>query len=191
MRMSNKLLHGSPNPPPLAASSGTVSMTLGEPNMMKHTLMISLLTTLPVLCGCGTRDVVPQFQGRVVSHVDTYGSATGGESELKRRGSMRSGFDYGDTNKPDWTSDIKWQFLRSEGAADLYRVEWTFRPINVADRTRTREVSFDGVTSTHVFSNEWQVISIEPALTDVDSQQHGRQISSKGAPSAPPNESSP
>lgn len=138
--------------------------------MMKHALTISFLTALTVLCGCGRTDVLPQFHGRIASHVDTYGSGTGGESELKRSGSMRSGFDYGDPNKPDWTSDTKWEFLRSEGATDVYRVEWTFRPMNGADRTRTREVSFDGMTSTHVFSNEWQVISIEPPQSNEDSQ---------------------
>ena len=144
---------------------------LGAMTMMRPNLTIGALLTLVLLTGCGRTEAGPRFQGRIVSHVDTYGSGTGSESNLHREGSMTSGFDYGDSAKPDWTSDIKWCFLRQDGGSDVYRVQWTFRPKNGTGRIRTTEVSFDGKRSARVSGNQWQTISIEPIQSHRDSQQ--------------------
>lgn len=116
------------------------------------------------LAGCSRHTPVPRFEGRIVSHVDTYGSGTGTSANLSSSsdGSMISGFDYGDPAKPDWSSDIKWSFLRQDGGKDVYRVEWTFRPKNGTSRTQVTEVPFDGSQSAKVPGNDWQIISIEP-----------------------------
>ncbi len=124
---------------------------------------------LALLAGCGKSDVGPRFAGTVVSHVDTYGSGTGTQSVLRREGSMTSGFNYGDSSKGDWTSDITWRFLRRDGTNDVYRVEWTFRPKGGSSDTKAKEVSFNGVKAVRVFDNRWQVISIEPGPIIVDS----------------------
>lgn len=120
--------------------------------------------------GCGKTAAIPRFAGRVVSHVDEYGSGTGGECALSADGSRISGFDYGDPSKPDWTSDIKWCFLRQDGGTDVYRVEWTFRPTNGTTGTKTKEVPFDGTNPVRVFENQWQVVSIEPGPLKTDPQ---------------------
>ena len=57
---------------------------------------------------------------------------------------MRGGFDYGDSSKVDWTSDVTWRFLRCDDKNDVYTVEWTFRPKRGASVTKAKEVSFDG-----------------------------------------------
>lgn len=98
----------------------------------------------------------------MVSHVDAYASGTGGEANLDAEGSLKSGFEYGDALKTDWTSQIKWRFLRQDGDNDVYRVDWTFRLKGGTDVSDTKEAAFDGQTSVKVFSNEWQVVSIEP-----------------------------
>mgnify|MGYP006301681293 CR=1 FL=1 len=120
------------------------------------------LAIVLVAAGCSKAPVLPRFQGKIVSHVDQYGSGTGGESALSAEGSMISGFNYGAPTKPDWTSDIKWSFLRRDGGIDVYQIEWTFRPKSGTGETETKEVAFDGTDSVRVFKNEWQVISIEP-----------------------------
>jgi len=97
----------------------TERQTLGMMTTMKFILTIGLLLALALLSGCNGTEAGPRFQGRIVSHVDTYGSGTGSESRLHREGSMTSGFDYGDPAKSDWTSDIKWCFLRREGGTDV------------------------------------------------------------------------
>lgn len=129
-------------------------------------ITMGTLLGLILLTGCRPAATGPRFQGRIVSHVDTYGSGTGGESMLNVEGSMASGFDYGDAAKPDWTSDIKWCFLRQDGGNDVYRIEWTFRPTNGASDTQTTEVSFDGTHSAKALGNQWQTISIEPGPLD-------------------------
>jgi hypothetical protein len=132
---------------------------------MKAILITGMLMGLVVLPGCGERDG-PRFEGRIVSHVDTYGSGTGAESSLRREGSMTSGFNYGDPSRgPDWRSDIKWHFLRQELVSDVYRVEWTFRPKSGTGGTKAMDVSFDGLASVTVFSNKWQIITFEPGET--------------------------
>ncbi len=83
---------------------------------------------------------------------------------------MMSGFDYGDSAKPDWSSDIKWRFVRRQSENDVYQIEWAFRPKNDASGTQTTEVSFDGKHTTHVFGNRWQAISIEPKDLPSDPQ---------------------
>ena len=135
---------------------GVVTMT------RKPVLTIWGLLTLVIVTGCGRTKAAPRFQGRIVSHVDTYGSGTGSESSLDREGSMSTGFNYGDPAKPDWTSDIKWQFLRQDDGLDVYQIEWTFRPQSGAGASQTRGVSFDGLRSVRVSANQWQTVSIEP-----------------------------
>ena len=120
-----------------------------------------------LLAGCGKLDGGPRFVGTVVSYVDTYGSGTSNRAVLRREGSMKSGFNYGDLYKGDsskvaWTSRIAWRFLRRDGANDVYRVEWIFRPKGGSSDTKAKEVSFDGVKAVRVFDNQWEVISIEP-----------------------------
>ena len=145
---------------------------LGETTMAKPIPTIfAFLGILLVGGGCGKTAVGPRFQGRVVSHVDEYGSGTGTESILRHEGSFDSGFNYGDPAKPDWTSEIKWIFLRQDGAKDVYQVEWTFRPKNGTGSTQTLEVSFDGKQSARVCGNQWQTISIEPKSAEGNSQQ--------------------
>ncbi len=130
--------------------------------IMRTILTIGVLPGLILLYGCGRSEDGPRYQGRIVSHVDTYDSGTGGETILGRKGSMIGGFNYRDPAKPDWTSDIRWYFLRQDGGSDVYRVEWTFRPKSGAGGTQTAEVSFDGKHAVKVFGNQWEVISIEP-----------------------------
>jgi hypothetical protein len=139
--------------------------------MMKGMHMIGVLFGLALLTGCGRSDIGPRFTGTVVSHVDRYGSGTGGQSVLRREGSMTSGFDYGDSPEADWTSDITWSFLRRDGANDVYRMEWTFRPDNGVGRTQVKDVWFDGAEAVRVFENQWQVISIEPGAITKNSQR--------------------
>jgi hypothetical protein len=129
--------------------------------MTKAMLASWVMLGLVVLAGCGKTEG-PRFGGRIVSHVDTYGSGTGSESNLDREGSMTSGFEYGDSSKTDWTSEIKWRFIGRDGASDVYRLDWTFRPKGGTDVSDTKEVAFDGQKSVKVFSNQWQVVSIEP-----------------------------
>jgi len=117
----------------------------------------------PVLLGgCGETGGGPQFGGRVVSHVDTYGSGTGSEAKLDEEGSLSCGFEYGDASKPDWTSEIRWRFLRQDGDNDVHRIDWTFRMKDGAGVSNSKDVSFDGKESVKVFANQWQVVSIEP-----------------------------
>ncbi len=125
---------------------------------------------LVVLGGCGEGEDGPRFWGRVVSHVDVYGSGTGGEAKLDEEGSMRSGFEYGDTPKADWTSEITWRFVGRDGDSDVYRLDWTFRPENGTSVSDTKEVSFDGAESVKVFGNQWQVVSIEPGVIAENTQ---------------------
>jgi hypothetical protein len=130
--------------------------------MTKPVLTICALLALVVLIGCGRTKAAPRFEGRIVSHVDTYASGTGSESRLDREGSMSTGFNYGDPAKADWTSDIKWRFLRQDEGVDVYQIEWTFRPQSGAGVSQTKEVFFDGSHSVRVSANPWQTVSIEP-----------------------------
>ncbi len=75
---------------------------------------------------------------------------------------MRGGFDYGDSSKDDWTSDVTWRFLHRDGTNDIYRVEWTFHPKGGASDTKAKEAFYDGTQAVRVFDNQWQVIAIEP-----------------------------
>jgi hypothetical protein len=137
---------------------------------MRPRSIVDVVFVLALLAGCAKSDVGPRFAGRVVCHVDAYGSGTGNQSVLGRAGSMRSGFDYGDSFKVDWTSDVTWRFLRSDDTNDVYTVEWTFRPKGGASNTKAKEVSFDGTQAVRVFENQWQVISIEPDSITTNSQ---------------------
>jgi hypothetical protein len=75
---------------------------------------------------------------------------------------MRTGFDYTDTSKTDWTADIKWSFLRREESADVYRVEWDFKATGGSSSSNVTELSFDGAAPAKLTVNEHLVISIEP-----------------------------
>ncbi len=132
--------------------------------MMKAAVTSWVILGLVLGGGCGERDGGARFGGRVVSHVDSYGSGTGGEANLDPEGSLGSGFAYGDATKFDWTSEVKWRLLRHDGGSDVYRFDWTFRPEGGAGVSDTKEVAFDGQKSVKVFSNEWQVVSIEPGV---------------------------
>ena len=150
---------------------------------------VGILASLAMVltAGCGKTPARPRFEGRVVSHVDEYGSGTGTESALVAKGSMVSGFNYGEPSKPDWTSQIQWCFLRQAGGQDVYRVEWTFRRTSGTRRTGAREVSFDGTNSVKVFDSQWQVISIEPGPMEKDSQPAPAVDGAPpGVPSSPP-----
>jgi hypothetical protein len=125
-----------------------------------------VMVGLVLVGGCGETDSGPRFGGRVVSHVDTYGSGTGSEAQLDEEGTLSSGFEYGDATKPDWTSEINWRFLRQDGDEDVYRIDWTFRMKDGAGASNMKEVSFDGQESVKVFANHWQVVSIEPAAVN-------------------------
>jgi len=138
--------------------------------MARIALAIGSLLVITVLSGCGQQEVGPRFAGRVVSHIDDHDSGTGAEAVLSREGAMVSGFDYGDLAKPDWTSDIKWCFLRRDGESDVYQVEWIFRPKNGTGGTQTMEVSFDGKQGARVCGNQWQTVSIEPRSAEGNSQ---------------------
>lgn len=139
--------------------------------MMKAMLATGAMLGLVLVGGCGRTEDGPRFGGRIVSHVDTYGSGTGSESNLDREGSLTSGFDYGDASKPDWTSEITWRFVGHDGDSDVYRFDWTFRPKGGAGISDTKEVSFDGTESVRVFGNQWQIVSIEPGAMMENSKQ--------------------
>lgn len=130
--------------------------------MVKAMVACWLMLGVVLAGGCGKTEDGPRFGGRVVSHVDAYGSGTGGEAKLDAEGSMKSGFEYGDASKTDWTSQIKWRFVSRDGAHDVYRLDWTFRLAGGTDVSDTKEVAFDGAQSVKGFSNERQVVSIEP-----------------------------
>ena len=129
---------------------------------MKTILIYLAVCLLLCFSGCTSKTPVPRYSGTMVSHVDSYGSATGTRSQLSSTGQMRTGFDYSDTSKTDWTADIKWSFLRREGSADVYRVEWNFKAIGVSSLSDVAELSFNGVTSVKLTVNEHLIISIEP-----------------------------
>ena len=147
--------------------------------MMRCIPVTGPLLALVLLSGCNRTEDGPRFQGRIVSHVDGHGSGTGSESVLLREGSMTSGFDYGDSAKLDWSSDIKWCFLRQDGGSDVYRVEWAFRPKNGTGVTQTMDGLYDGGHSARVSGNQWQTISIEPARPEGDSQPVAAQPGGK------------
>jgi len=132
---------------------------------MMKAMLVSCVMVGPVLLllgGCGEGDGGARFGGRVVSHVDTYGSGTGGEAALDEEGTLACGFAYGDASKSDWTAEVKWRFVGQDGGSDVYRFDWTFRPKSGAAVADTKEVAFDGSEAVKVFSNQWQVVSIEP-----------------------------
>ena len=127
-------------------------------------LLWLVMLWLVLVGGCGERGGGARFGGRVVSHVDGYGSGTGGEAALDEDGTLKSGFEYGDAAKADWTAEVKWRFVGRDGDSDVYRFDWTFRPKSGGAVSDTKEVAFDGTESVRVFSNQWQVVSIEPGV---------------------------
>jgi len=129
--------------------------------MRKLLVNLSLLLTL-YFTGCANETPVPRFAGTIVSHVDSYGSGTGVSSELSATGQMRTGFDYTDDSKTDWKADIKWSFLRREGGADVYRIEWIFLDGDESSDPNSAELSFDGESPAKLPVTDQLIISIEP-----------------------------
>lgn len=105
---------------------------------------------------------VARYSGSIVSHVDSYGSGTGGSQHLATLGQMNAGFDYGDSSKTDWKGSIKWRYLRKESNSDVYKVEWAYKPKGGSPTHKVDELSFDGVSPAKLVVNEQWVISIEP-----------------------------
>ncbi|MCK5851133.1 MAG: hypothetical protein KAH23_09480 [Kiritimatiellae bacterium] len=115
-----------------------------------------------LLCGCSRPEPSARVPGIVRWHADTYPSGTGGSADLVRGSQMRSGRDYADAEKTDWTSDIQWELVNHRGKRDVYRFTCIFSPSSGTSVSRTEEVEYDGARSVIVFQNEWQTISIEP-----------------------------
>lgn len=123
------------------------------------------LLFLPLLSVSCTNDKpVPRFAGTIVSHVDSQGSGTGTSSQLSTTGQMRTGFDYTDESKTDWTADIKWSFLRRDGGSDVYRIEWAR---NGASVSQSAQLSFDGKSPAKLRLTDQLFISIEPMPSQV------------------------
>ena len=129
---------------------------------MKTTLLHLAVCLLLCSAGCAKETPVPRFAGTIVSHVDSYGSGTGTSSQLSSTGQMRTGFDYTDDSERDWRADIKWSFLRREGGADVYRVEWEFIERNGSSVPNDAELSFDAVSPAKLPVSDQLIISIEP-----------------------------
>ena len=129
---------------------------------MKTILIHSPICLLLCFAGCADETPVATFPGMIVSHVDSYGSGTGTRSQLSSTGQMRTGFDYADTSRANWTADIKWSFLRREDGTDVYRIECEFKTKGGSSSRSVRELSFDGVAPSKLTVNEQLVISIEP-----------------------------
>jgi hypothetical protein len=72
---------------------------------------------------------------------------------------MRTGFDYRDKSKANWTADIEWSFLRRDGGADVYRIQWALNGSPVA---QSAELSFDGKVPANLRLTDQLFISIEP-----------------------------
>jgi len=129
---------------------------------VKPTLPLMMSLVVATLSGCTSETPVARYSGSIVSHVDSYGSGTGGRQHLANLGQMGAGFDYGDSSRTDWKASIKWNFLRSEGNSDVYQVEWEFKPQGGSPTRKVEELSFDGAIPAKLVVNEQWVISIEP-----------------------------
>lgn len=121
---------------------------------------------------------VARYSGSIVSHVDSYGSGTGGSQHLANLGQMNAGFDYGDSSKTDWKGSIKWRYLRKESNSDVYKVEWEYKPKGGSPTHKVDELSFDGVSPATLVVNEQWVISIEPDQP-VPAKHSQKEVSAK------------
>lgn len=119
-----------------------------------------LLATPPFL-RTGESRVKAGHNGAIVSHIDSYGSGTGGRTTLSSSGQMNTGFNYGDSENTDWKGSIKWRLLRKEGISDVYEIEWNFKPSNGTSTSKVEELAFDGVQPAKLIVNQQWVISIE------------------------------
>lgn len=119
-----------------------------------------LLATPPFL-RTGESRVKAGHNGAIVSHIDSYGSGTGGRTTLSSSGHMNTGFNYGDSEKTDWKGSIKWRLLRKEGISDIYEIEWNFKPSKGISTSKVEELAFDGVQPAKLVVNQQWVISIE------------------------------
>lgn len=129
---------------------------------LKPILMLMIALVVANLTGCSNEQPVARYSGSIVSHVDSYGSGTGGSQPLANLGQMAAGFEYADALKADWKANIKWSFLRSEGNSDVYQIEWDFKPEGRTRTHKAEELSFDGRNPAKLVVNEQWVISIDP-----------------------------
>lgn len=130
-------------------------------------IVVSLVFVAGLCAGCTSESPVVRHAGRVVSHVDSYGSGTGNSQRLQAAGEMVVGFSYGDPSRRSWKGKVKWALLRQEGDADVYRVESEFSPENGASVRESQSLSFDGESAAVIVVNDQWAISIEP------DQSHG------------------
>ena len=117
-------------------------------------MRFSILLLAAALAGCDRDASSPRYAGRVVAHVGGYGSGTGVSSELLPSGSFTSGFTPGDPAKPRSEVEVRWSFVRRDGASDVYRF--------VRD-AKAEEVSFDGNRPAVLPEVGEQTMSVEPA----------------------------
>jgi hypothetical protein len=144
-----------------------------------------LLSTPPYLQADKTNERL-RYPGSIVSHIDSYGSGTGGSQSLSDSGKMVTGFDYGDSSKMDWKGSIRWQFLRRDDKADVFQVEWDYEPKAGTSTRKVEELSFDGVTPAKLVVNEQWVISIEPSQREHIGSALGQDIYRDQLKSSPP-----
>ena len=142
---------------------------------LKPTLLLLFALVVGNLSGCASETPVARYSGSVVSHVDSYGSGTGGSQHLANLGQMSAGFDYGDSSKTDWKGSIKWSFLRREGNSDVYKVEWEHKPKGGSATRKVEGLSFDGVIPAKLVVNEQWLISIEPHQPPVKAKSGTRR----------------
>ena len=77
---------------------------------VKPTLLLMSALVVVNLSGCASETPVARYSGSIVSHVDSYGSGTGGSQHLANLGQMAAGFDYGDSSKTDWKAKHQMEF---------------------------------------------------------------------------------
>ena len=151
--------------------------------MNKLQIYTSIIICCIAFCfGCRKSQPTPRFHGIVRSHVDTYQSGTGTSADLVRGNQSGSGFDYGDTGKTDWKSQIRWELVAQKGPSDVYEFNWTFSPSGGTTVSESRRVEYDGKKSVIVFQNEYEVIAIEPG--SIPLQKNSQPAGGLNAPSA-------
>jgi len=124
------------------------------------------LLTLVATTGCGVNSLAPAYFGRVVSFSDHFDSNNYNSTFItSSKGAVMHGYGDSDPKTSDWSSDIKWEFLRHEKGNDIYRIEWTFQIDGGAKETGSKEIAYDGSHAVHVTCNKnLQYLSIEPGL---------------------------
>jgi hypothetical protein len=128
----------------------------------KFIVVLSFVFVAGLCAGCTSESPVVRHAGKVVSHVDSYGSGTGNSQRLQAAGEMVVGFSYGDPLKRSWKGKIKWALLRQEGDADVYKVQSEFISENGATVRKSQSLSYDGESAAVIVVNDQWAISIEP-----------------------------